>query len=61
MGRPFLYAQSAYGEIGVIKIVDILKRELSTAMALLGASDITQLTPDMVERVDWQPIQRSKL
>ncbi|KAF5374785.1 hypothetical protein D9758_000147 [Tetrapyrgos nigripes] len=61
MGRPFLYAQSAYGEIGVVKIVEILKRELTTAMALLGASDVRALTPDMVERVDWQPIVRSKL
>ncbi|THU91749.1 hypothetical protein K435DRAFT_968000 [Dendrothele bispora CBS 962.96] len=61
MGRPFLYAQSAYGEIGVTKMVDILKRELLTAMALLGASSVNTLTPDMVERVDWQPIVRSRL
>ncbi|KIK71153.1 hypothetical protein GYMLUDRAFT_33287 [Collybiopsis luxurians FD-317 M1] len=58
LGRPFLYAQGAYGEIGVRKIIDILEREITTSMRLMGASRITDLTADLVERVDWQPIVR---
>uniref|UniRef100_A0A0W0FBI3 Cytochrome b2 n=1 Tax=Moniliophthora roreri TaxID=221103 RepID=A0A0W0FBI3_MONRR len=60
-GRAFLYAQSAYGEAGCDKIIQILDREMTTAMRLLGASRIQDLKPEMVERVDWEPIIRSRL
>ncbi|KAL1952095.1 hypothetical protein VTO73DRAFT_1244 [Trametes versicolor] len=56
MGRPFLYAQSAYGEDGVIRTVDILKREIVTGMRLLGVQNVNQLAPEMVENVNWQPL-----
>ncbi|EIM92640.1 uncharacterized protein STEHIDRAFT_117624 [Stereum hirsutum FP-91666 SS1] len=56
MGRPFLYALSAYGEAGVVKTVHILERELVAGMRLLGVSSLQELTPEMVERVDWQPV-----
>lgn len=48
MGRPFLYALSAYGEAGVVKTVHILEREIITSMRLLGVSSLQELTPDMV-------------
>ncbi|EEB98191.1 hypothetical protein MPER_02345, partial [Moniliophthora perniciosa FA553] len=60
-GRAFLYAQSAYGEAGCDKIIQILDREMTTAMRLLGASKIQDLKPEMIERVDWEPIVRSRL
>ncbi|KAH9946806.1 FMN-dependent dehydrogenase-domain-containing protein [Amylocystis lapponica] len=56
LGRPFLYAQSAYGEDGVVQIVRILEREIITGMRLLGATNVQELVPAMVERVDWQPV-----
>ncbi|KAH9946807.1 FMN-dependent dehydrogenase-domain-containing protein [Amylocystis lapponica] len=56
LGRPFLYAQSAYGEDGVVQIVRILEREILTGMRLLGARTVKDLVPEMVERVDWQPV-----
>ncbi|KAL7285641.1 hypothetical protein ACG7TL_000746 [Trametes sanguinea] len=56
MGRPFLYAQSAYGEDGVVRTVDILKREIVTGMRLLGVQTVNQLVPEMVENVNWQPL-----
>lgn len=56
IGRPFLYAQSAYGEAGVVKIIKILERELIHGMRLLGTPTVNDLTPEMVQRVDWQPI-----
>ncbi|OCH96537.1 hypothetical protein OBBRIDRAFT_765365 [Obba rivulosa] len=55
LGRPFLYAQGAYGEEGVVKAVQILEREIVTSMRLLGATSVKDLVPEMVERVDWQP------
>ncbi|KAG6819235.1 hypothetical protein H0H93_013927 [Arthromyces matolae] len=61
LGRPFLYAQSAYGVPGVVKIVNILRREIITAMRLLGAQSVEDLKPEMVERVDWQTLPRSRL
>ncbi|KAK0245838.1 FMN-dependent dehydrogenase-domain-containing protein [Armillaria nabsnona] len=61
LGRPFLYAQSAYGEIGVLKILKILEKEIVTAMKLVGAASVKDLTPDLIERVDWQPLVRSRL
>ncbi|KAF5390214.1 hypothetical protein D9757_002803 [Collybiopsis confluens] len=59
LGRPFLYAQGAYGEAGVRKIISILEREIITAMQLMGVSRIAELTPDLVERVDWLPVERT--
>jgi len=55
LGRPFLYAQSAYGAAGVSKIVEILRREIMTAMTFVGASTLKDLKPEMVTRVDWSP------
>ncbi|KAF7307037.1 hypothetical protein MIND_00496800 [Mycena indigotica] len=51
LGRPFLYAQSAYGEDGVVKIVQILQREIVSGMHGLGASRIRDLIPDMATPV----------
>ncbi|KAH9486795.1 Cytochrome b2, mitochondrial [Psilocybe cubensis] len=61
LGRPFLYAQSAYGQSGVSKIIEILRREVVTAMRLVGASTIRDLRPEMVQRVDWHPHVHVKL
>ncbi|CAL1696102.1 unnamed protein product [Somion occarium] len=58
LGRPFLYAQSAYGAAGVVKTIRILEREIVTAMRLIGARTVKDLVPDMVERVDWQPLAK---
>ncbi|KAL0579604.1 hypothetical protein V5O48_002376 [Marasmius crinis-equi] len=46
-GRAFLYAQSAYGEAGCDKIIQILEREILTGMRLMGASTIKDLRPEM--------------
>ncbi|KAJ8597008.1 hypothetical protein M405DRAFT_756764, partial [Rhizopogon salebrosus TDB-379] len=54
LGRAFLYAQSAYGEVGVVHMVRILQREIRLVMQSLGVQKISQLVPQMVERVDWQ-------
>lgn len=61
LGRAFLYAQSAYGEAGVVHVVRILEREIRFGMQSLGVRRISELVPQMVERVDWQPVTRAKL
>ncbi|KAF7784430.1 hypothetical protein Agabi119p4_595 [Agaricus bisporus var. burnettii] len=61
LGRAFLYAQSVYGIAGVIKMVQILRREIIAVMRLLGASSVHDLCPQMVERIDWQPRLPAKL
>ncbi|KAJ7631075.1 FMN-dependent dehydrogenase-domain-containing protein [Roridomyces roridus] len=61
LGRAFLYAQSAYGEAGAVKIINILQREILTGMRGLGAASVRDLKPEMVERVDWESSERAKL
>ena len=38
----------AYGVAGVVKITQILRREIVTAMRLVGATTIEDLRPEMV-------------
>ncbi|KAI5897639.1 uncharacterized protein SCHCODRAFT_02609854 [Schizophyllum commune H4-8] len=61
LGRPYLYAQGAYGVAGVKRITHILETEIVTAMRLMGASRIKDLTPELVERVDWQVGLKARL
>lgn len=48
LGRSFLYANSTYGENGVIKACRILKEEISRDMKLLGVTKVEELTPDLI-------------
>lgn len=45
VGRPFLYAMGSYGQEGVEHAIQLLKDELETAMRLLGAPRLHQLSP----------------
>ncbi|GAA94888.1 uncharacterized protein L969DRAFT_86189 [Mixia osmundae IAM 14324] len=49
IGRPFLYAYSAYGPDGVVKAIQILKDEMTMNMRLLGSPSISDVTRDMVD------------
>ncbi|EST09753.1 Cytochrome b5-like heme/steroid binding domain protein [Kalmanozyma brasiliensis GHG001] len=49
LGRPFLYAQSGYGEAGVTRAIQILQDEIQRGMQLLGVTSLDQLTPEMVD------------
>lgn len=64
LGRPFLFAQAAYGEKGVIRAVRskldhtsfcssaeqvVLEREIVTGMQLMGVTKLDELRPEMVE------------
>lgn len=48
IGRAYLYGLAAGGEAGVARALSILTAELRRTMALLGATKISDLKPDMV-------------
>jgi L-lactate dehydrogenase (cytochrome) len=49
IGRPFLYAMSAYGVAGVKRAMQLLKDEMVMNMRLLGCQRIDQLSPDLID------------
>ncbi|KAH8828420.1 hypothetical protein DL96DRAFT_1709707 [Flagelloscypha sp. PMI_526] len=49
IGRPFIYAYSAYGPEGVDKALQILKDEFEMNMRLLGARSLKEVVPEMVD------------
>jgi isopentenyl diphosphate isomerase/L-lactate dehydrogenase-like FMN-dependent dehydrogenase len=48
VGRAYLYGAMAAGREGVQKVVDTLRFEMETAMKLMGARNIAELTPEFV-------------
>jgi L-lactate dehydrogenase (cytochrome) len=64
IGRPFLYSMTAdYGEEGVKRLVQMLRSEVETNMALTGAVSIADIAPEMVnsERAETEVSRRVKL
>jgi L-lactate dehydrogenase (cytochrome) len=49
IGRPFLYAMSAYGQDGVDRAMQLLKDEMEMGMRLIGARNISELNASMVD------------
>lgn len=49
IGRPFLYAYSAYGPDGVQHAIKLLKAEMEMNMRLIGAPTLKDLVPAMVD------------
>lgn len=49
IGRPFLYAMSAYGLPGVDRAMQLLKDEMEMNMRLIGCSSIDQLGPEYLD------------
>jgi 4-hydroxymandelate oxidase len=48
VGRPILWGLATGGAEGVTRVLDILRDELSLAMALAGCRTIDEITPDLV-------------
>ena len=48
IGRPFLYAMSAYGEPGVVCAMQLLKDEFEVGMGLVSAKSVDELGPELV-------------
>lgn len=49
IGRPFLFAMSAYGQPGVERAMRLLKDEMEMNMRLIGCSKIEDLNPTLVD------------
>jgi isopentenyl diphosphate isomerase/L-lactate dehydrogenase-like FMN-dependent dehydrogenase len=48
IGRPYLFALAAGGEQRVVEMLQLLRDELDTAMALTGCTAIDDIGPDLV-------------
>jgi L-lactate dehydrogenase (cytochrome) len=48
IGRSFVYGLGAYGQAGVTKALEILREELSVAMALTGITDAANVPRDII-------------
>lgn len=49
IGRPFLYAMSAYGQEGVERAMQLLKDEMEMNMRLIGATKVEDLNPSFLD------------
>ncbi|PSN66959.1 hypothetical protein BS50DRAFT_573747 [Corynespora cassiicola Philippines] len=49
IGRPFLYAMSAYGLPGVDRAMQLLQDEMEMNMRLVGATKISDLNPTLID------------
>jgi isopentenyl diphosphate isomerase/L-lactate dehydrogenase-like FMN-dependent dehydrogenase len=48
VGRPYMYALAAGGEPGVDRVLDLLRNEIIRAMALLGATSVSEIDRSLI-------------
>jgi 4-hydroxymandelate oxidase len=48
IGRPYAYGLAVDGADGVVRVVEILREEMETAMALLGRASLAALDPSIL-------------
>jgi L-lactate dehydrogenase (cytochrome) len=48
IGRSYVWGLGAYGEAGVAKTIEIIKKELDVSMALTGVSTIAEIGPNVL-------------
>jgi L-lactate dehydrogenase (cytochrome) len=48
IGRSFVYGLGAYGQAGVSKAIELIRKELDVTMALTGVSSIAQIGPNVL-------------
>jgi 4-hydroxymandelate oxidase len=53
IGRPFCYGLAAAGTEGVVRVVQILRKELETAMALTGRTTIASIDRSVIWTENW--------
>jgi L-lactate dehydrogenase (cytochrome) len=52
IGRPWVWAIASRGEQGLIDLLDVYRQEIKVAMALMGVSRISDLSPELVDRLE---------
>ncbi len=50
LGRPILWGLAVAGDSGVQHVLDLVREELTRAMALSGCPTLASITPDLVRR-----------
>ncbi|HWI76280.1 MAG TPA: alpha-hydroxy acid oxidase [Sphingomicrobium sp.] len=50
VGRSYIYGLGAYGQAGVTKALEVLREELSIAMALVGVTDVKEIAREIILR-----------
>jgi len=50
VGRPYLWGLAAFGQPGVERVLEILRKETRAAMQQVGVPSIKHLTRDFVRR-----------
>jgi 4-hydroxymandelate oxidase len=55
VGRPVLWGLAVGGDAGVRRVIEILRDELSTAMAIAGAPDVRAVDRSLVRRRNPRP------
>ncbi|ANN68980.1 alpha-hydroxy-acid oxidizing enzyme [Bordetella bronchialis] len=48
IGRAYMYGLGAYGQAGVARCLDILRRELESTMTLCGLTRVQDASPDLI-------------
>jgi isopentenyl diphosphate isomerase/L-lactate dehydrogenase-like FMN-dependent dehydrogenase len=51
IGRPYLYGLAAFGQPGVERVLDILRRELTLIMGQCGTRSLKEIGPQSIVRV----------
>jgi L-lactate dehydrogenase (cytochrome) len=51
LGRAWVFALAGRGEKGVSHVLEIIKKEMSIALALTGATNLSELSRDSIERL----------
>ena len=50
IGRPWVWAMASRGEAGLADLLELFRREIAVAMALMGVNRLDQLGSELVER-----------
>lgn len=58
IGRPYLYALSAFGQPGVARLLELLRRETERTLALIGVPHIDDLDRTALTHLELQPDHR---
>jgi L-lactate dehydrogenase (cytochrome) len=54
IGRSYVWGLGAYGEAGVTKTIEIIKKELDVSMALTGVSSVAEIGPNVLVEPPFQ-------
>jgi len=54
-GRPYLYGLAASGQIGVRRVLELLRSETERTMALVGCASLAELSRDHIRLADRAP------